>query len=338
MTGSASEQLFSWNIYYKQAHCEKKSRTAVASYQYICSIVNELGAIGMKQIYFTNVKDPSLLRRSRKAVTKFITSLAMELFPSTTARLAEKMLCVPSPPRRKLLDLDFLVGDIDVYGHKIKIYKTGNFDRSVIFVHGWSGSSADFNEFYKPLLDRGYNIITFDQVAHGASHGKAANMFLFVRAIEQMLESHRDQTRVSAIVAHSMGGSALINALKLEQSTIPVVLIAPLIPFFESLYQSVDNFGISTQWVDALLNVFEERYGRSVDVVDPKITIQCFVNPLITIQDRNDQYIALETNTHYFTSHVAASLYETEGLGHFRILGDQRVISKAVEFIDGVSK
>src|SRR5438105_5163681 len=106
----------------------------------------------MKQIYFTDNKDASILRRSRKAMTKAITSVAMKWMPHATTKLAERMLCVTSPPRRKLIDLKFLVSELDVYDQKIKVYHAGNFDRSVFFVHGWSGSGADFNSFYQPVL------------------------------------------------------------------------------------------------------------------------------------------------------------------------------------------
>ena len=288
----------------------------------------------MKQIYFTNGKDPSLLRRSRKGVTKFVTGKSMDWFPSATTRLAERMLCITSPPRRKLAELNFSVGELDVYDQKIRVYQTGNFDRSILFVHGWSGSSADFNSFYQPVLHAGFNVVAFDHVAHGASTGKVANMFLFVRAVEQALAANRSNIR--AIVAHSMGASAVINAVNLEWGSLPVVLISPVIPFFESLYQSVDNFGISTKWVDELISVFEKRYARSIDEIDPKITIQRFTNPVLTIQDRQDKYISLDINKKYFTPHIAASLHETDGLGHFKILGAEDVVQKVMLFLNRV--
>ena len=290
----------------------------------------------MKQIYFANGKDPSLLRRSRKGVTRFVTAASMKLFPNATTRLAERMLCSISPPRRKLIDLAFSTTETDIYDRKIKLHQVGNCSRSVLFIHGWSGSSADFNVFYQPVLDAGFNIIAVDHVAHGASPGNVANMFLFVRAIEQVMTD--EKLSIRAIIAHSMGASAVINALKVEYSSLPVVLIAPVIPFFESLYESVDNFGIATKWVDQLLTVFENRYTRSVDEIDPKCTIQRFTNPVLTFQDRQDKHIQIQTNRKYFTSHVASSLQETEGLGHFRILGDVDVIARSVEFIDGVGK
>ncbi|MES1192143.1 MAG: alpha/beta hydrolase [Steroidobacter sp.] len=285
----------------------------------------------MKQIYFANGKDPSLLRRSRKGITRAVTGTSLRLFPGITTRLAERMLCVTSPPRRKLADLNFSVDELDVYDQKIRVFQTGTSDRSILFVHGWSGSSADFNAFYQPVLEAGFNVIAIDHVAHGASPGRMANLFLFVKAIEQVMADY--SAHVRAIVAHSMGASAVITAIKPEQFSVPVVLIAPVIPLFESLYQSVDNFGISTKWVDELMTVFENRYGRSIDEIDPKMTIQKFSNPVLTIQDRQDRHISLETNQQYFTPHVTASLHETDGLGHFKILGAEEVVAKVVEFV-----
>jgi len=285
----------------------------------------------MKQIYFSNGKDPSLFRRSRKGITRFVTGKFMDLFPATAVRVAERMLCVTSPPRRKLLDLEFSVSELNVYDQQVKVYQSGNFDRSVLFVHGWSGSSADFNAFYRPMLEAGFNIIAIDHVAHGASPGRVANMFLFVRAIEQALIAKHFNVR--AVLAHSMGAAAVLNAMTSKCDDVPVVLISPIIPFFESSYQSVDNFGISTKWVDQLMTAFENRYGRSIDEIDPKLTIQRFSNPVLTIHDRQDRHSSLEVNKPFFTPHIAASLHETDGLGHFKILGAEDVVSKVVGFV-----
>jgi pimeloyl-ACP methyl ester carboxylesterase len=285
----------------------------------------------MKQIYFTNGKDPSLFRRSRKGVTRFVTRKSMDWFPDRTTRLAERMLCAISPPRRKLIDLPFSRTELDVYDQRATIHRIGNFDRSVLFAHGWSGSSADFNAFYQPILRAGFNIISIDHVAHGSSPGKMANMFLFVRAIEQVLAD--SQSNVRAIIAHSMGASAVVNAVHSKHVNLPTVLISPVFPFFESLYESVDNFGISINWVNQLITVFETRYGRLIDDIDPKLTVQQFGNPVLTVQDSQDRHIPLERNRQYFTPHIASSLHQTDGLGHFKILGSQDVIQKAVEFV-----
>lgn len=285
----------------------------------------------MKRIYFTNGKDLSLFRRVRKGVTNFVTGKSMDWFPGAMTRLAERMLCATSPPRRKLIDLPFSRTELDVYGQQAVVHRYGEFDRSVLFVHGWSGSSADFNVFYQPMLDAGFSIVAIDHVAHGASMGKMANMFLFVRAIEQVLKDGASNVR--AIVAHSMGASAVVNAIQAPHVHFPVALISPVFPFFESLYESVDNFGISTKWLDQLMTVFETRYGRSIDEMDPKLTIQRFGNPVLTIQDRQDRHIPLERNRQYFTPHLAASLRETDGLGHFKILAADHVISDVVKFV-----
>jgi len=284
----------------------------------------------MKRIYFTHAKEASLFRRVRNATTRGVSSAAMKCFPQSTVKIAERLLCVTSPPRRKLLDLPFSVTELDVYDQRIKMFAAGSHKASVLFVHGWSGSSADFNAFYQPVLDAGLNVIAIDHVAHGASPGKLANMFLFVRAIEEVLA--RDELNIKSVVAHSMGGAAVISAMKPEGNAMPVTLISPVIPFFESLYQSVDNFGISTTWVDELLALCERRYARSIDEIDPKVTMQRFVNPVLTIQDKQDRHVPLETNKQLFTPHLVASLHETDGLGHFKILGAEEVVNRAIQF------
>ena len=292
----------------------------------------------MKKIYFSKNKKPSMLRRWRKGAINVLTGFSIEVFPHRTLLVAEKILATPSPSKNALVDLKFSVDELDVYGHKIKIYRAGNFSRSVVFSHGWSGSAGDFNGYYQLLLERGYNVVTLDHIAHGRSAGKTANLFVFTKAMEQVLDIEKNNSEIAGMIAHSMGASAVINSALVQQSTIPAVLVSPVIPFFESLYQSINDFGISEKWLNRLVDVYQTRYGRSIEDIDPKLNINKLFNPLLTIQDRNDRHIPLETNKQYFSPHVAASLHETEGLGHFRILGDQRVISKAINFIDGTSR
>jgi pimeloyl-ACP methyl ester carboxylesterase len=287
----------------------------------------------MKQIYFTHANDPSVFRRGRKAVTKWCTATIAALFPATTTKLAERVLCMTSRSKRELLPLPFSTEEIDVLGYKVLIYRAGNFDRSVVFVHGWSGSSADFNAFYQPILDRGYNVVTFDHVAHGKSTGTVSNLFVFVRTLEQVLAKQSRQDSIAGIVGHSMGGSAVINIACGEYSSIPTVLIAPVIPLFEMLYESVDRFGISTRWLDHVLAELEQRYGRQLGDIDPTQVVHRLKNPVLVIQDRNDRHIKLETNKKYFSDHLITNLRETEGLGHFKILGAPNVVNDSLGFL-----
>jgi pimeloyl-ACP methyl ester carboxylesterase len=287
----------------------------------------------MKQIYFKGDKAQSMWQRTRKAATRFATGSSMRLFPNRTTRWAESILCAASRSKRTLLPLDFVTTEIDIHNHKISVYRAGNFNRSIVFVHGWSGSSADFNAFYQPALNQGFNVITFDHVAHGKSQGRVANLFLFIRATEQVLASHGNQTQISAIVAHSLGGSAVINAVSSAHPNTPIALIAPVIPLFETMYKNVDDFGIARSWLDKLLASLEKRYGKQLKEIDPKLIIANFKNPVLTLHDRDDRYISLQANKQHFSTHVTNSLRETEGLGHFKILAAPSVVSDVVEFV-----
>jgi hypothetical protein len=289
----------------------------------------------MKEIYFSKDKQ-SLIKRVSKNLVHFGSEAISRGFPNWTVSLAEKVLCSPTPLKKPLALNGFETTQLEVHDQKIQVYSKGESQRIVIFAHGWSGHAGNFTAFYDRFLAQGYRVVTFDHVAHGNSTGSLANLFLFIKGTQAVFQWAAHQGEIAGIVAHSMGGSAMISAMTEKLASVPLTLIAPVIPLFESLQDSVDNFGISQRWLEGLLGHLENRYSLKIENIDPKNRIKQLQNPLLILQDSGDTYIDLEMNKSYLPKEFLGSLVITEKLGHFRILKASPVVEQALGFIQNV--
>jgi pimeloyl-ACP methyl ester carboxylesterase len=285
----------------------------------------------MKEIYFAK-DNSSFLKRVSKNFIFYSSDAVGKRFPTLTQTWAEKILCGPTPARGEFVPKDFDAYSLEVFDDKIQVYSKGDSKKTVVFVHGWSGHANNFSAFFKPYLDSGYRVVTFDHVAHGSSTGKFANLFLFIQGLRSVLRWVEADHQLAGIVAHSMGGSAVLSALGDDHRHIPLTLLAPVVPFFELLRSSLDNYGISQRWLQTLLDDFQMRYKMNIEHIDPKERIKSLSNPTLILQDQKDSYISLDLNKQYLPENLLGSLHTTENLGHFRLLKSPSVVTTALEF------
>ena len=75
----------------------------------------------------------------------------------------------------------------------------------VLLAHGWAGHGLQLAPFVAPLVDAGFEVMTVDQPAHGASTGRTATLPDFARVLRLVAESFGP---LFAVVGHSLGGAA----------------------------------------------------------------------------------------------------------------------------------
>lgn len=102
--------------------------------------------------------------------------------------------------------------DLKLYG----FYKDSNKDRLAILVHGYGGNHTDMYSIAQLFEERGYDILSFDQRAHGESEGEGLSMGLYEHRdlllwINKMLELKPNYKIV--LFGISMGASTVCMAL-----------------------------------------------------------------------------------------------------------------------------
>ncbi|HMK05920.1 MAG TPA: alpha/beta hydrolase, partial [Flavobacterium sp.] len=93
----------------------------------------------------------------------------------------------------------------------IVVYHFGKSPKKILLVHGWSGRGTQLVKFADELVKSGYSTISFDAPAHGKSQGRTT---LLPEFIESILELEKKFGPYEAAIGHSLGGIALLNAVR----------------------------------------------------------------------------------------------------------------------------
>ena len=261
------------------------------------------------------------------------------LFPELAGAWAERLFL--TPPRNggaaAALDLiDARSALIEHKGRHIATWRWGSRDAPlVVLAHGWGGYAAQMRAFVFPLLSAGYQVVAYDQPAHGVSEGRLTGLPDFADVLAEISWHYGG---AHAVVAHSLGagaaGLALANGkLRFEK----MVLVAP----------PADLVGYSRRfarwhWMPetvrrAMQSAIEERYGIAWESLEVTRLAPRFRTPALVIHDRDDRMVPWPHGAQVAQVWPGARLMSTDGLGHLRILRDDAVTRAAADFIAGRS-
>jgi pimeloyl-ACP methyl ester carboxylesterase len=261
------------------------------------------------------------------------------LFPELAGAWAERLFL--TPPRNggaaAALDLiDARSALIEHKGRHIATWRWGSRDAPlVVLAHGWGGYAAQMRAFVFPLVSAGFQVVAYDQPAHGVSEGRLTGLPDFAEVLAEISWHYGG---AHAVVAHSLGagaaGLALANGkLRFDK----VVLVSP----------PADLVGYSRRfarwhWMPeavrrAMQSAIEERYGVAWESLEVTRLAPRLRTPALVIHDRDDRMVPWTHGAQVAQVWPGARLMSTDGLGHLRILRDDAVTRAAADFIGGRS-
>jgi pimeloyl-ACP methyl ester carboxylesterase len=261
------------------------------------------------------------------------------LFPELAGELAERLFLTPPRPRDAVAAaLDLIEARSSIVEHKgrsIATWRWGSRDApAVVLAHGWGGHAAQMRAFVFPLLSAGYRVIAFDQPAHGASEGKLTGLPDFADVLAEVAWHHGE---VEAVIAHSMGGAAAALAIARGLRVRRVVTIGASLDVSFFSQQFARWYWIPQRVLSAMQSAVEERFGvRWSDLDMAKLAPRLLASALV-IHDRGDRLVPWQKGVSFAREWPGARLITTRGLGHRRVLHDERVTALAAEFIAGRS-
>ncbi len=204
---------------------------------------------------------------------------------------------------------------------------------TIVFVHGWNGRGIQFHGFIKESLARGYSVITFDGPGHGESQGDTSSFFEMTDAVRAVL-LHAKDNNIAAVVGHSFGAAAIVNALHKDKQQIPAVLIAPALAIREMLDMAFDIHGVPVKVYRNLIDEYESRFGYNLVADNPKNLIPEFRLKALIIHDRQDKVTPFIESEQAANGQNDIKLFVTDGLGHKRILQDVSVSHELYHYIE----
>lgn len=255
--------------------------------------------------------------------------------PSRAAALAERVFFTAprtrlTHPQREQLELARPVSLV-VQERRIAAWTWGD-GPCVYLVHGWGSRGGRLAAFVRPLVDAGFQVVTFDAPGHGASEGRLSSMPEFARALRAVVTAIGP---AHGVIAHSLGASATTLAMHWGVPVERAVFVAP----------AADPVGFSLRWAGMIglrASVVAEMRARSErrlafqwDALNVPAMAKGRRAPLLVIHDAGDTVVPPEDGRAIAAAWPGARLVTTSGLGHRTIVRAPEIVQQAVAFIAG---
>ena len=206
----------------------------------------------------------------------------------------------------------------------------------VYLLHGWGGSGRQLGAFVAPLLRAGYRVVAVDAPSHGESAPgpggpRGSTLLEFAAALRAVVDAHGP---AHAVVAHSLGCSAVATALRDGLAAERVVFLAPMADPRPYTRDFAGRLGFGERVRSRMVERIERRVGVPMSHFDlPAMARQMVTPPLLVVHDRDDREVRWSGGRDLSRAWPAARLLLTSGLGHRRILRDPGVVAQVVEFV-----
>ena len=222
--------------------------------------------------------------------------------------------------------------DAESVSKKIMLYRIPNDGQRILFVHGWNGRSSQFYRIIELLSDHGYDITAVDLPGHGRSSRSNTNLPEITDLLSEITKSRGPY---DGIVCHSFGGVAALNSVRHGARCEKLVLISPGIYEIKPMFKTfVGLFGLDEEYyADRLFDIAESLYGASpgefgLDRFSKQIETETLI-----IHCEDDKKAMKDIALTLHSDMKNSVLHLTEGLGHRRILRDEKVAEKVLNFL-----
>lgn len=220
---------------------------------------------------------------------------------------------------------------IPILNKEVMVYHFGESPQKILLVHGWSGRGTQLVKIADALVSSGYATISFDAPAHGKSAGKTT---LLPEFIETILALENKFGPFSAAIGHSLGGMALLNAVKKELNIKSLVIIGSADIVSDVVNDFVKKLKLNSEIATLLRHDFEKKSQVTMDSFSASHVAKATSIPVLVVHDQEDAEVPVSCAIHINENLKKGELLLTKNLGHRKILGDPKVIEKVVAFIN----
>lgn len=274
------------------------------------------------------------VQQALRQMTGAVFSIGGKVAPQSFSTMLMRIWFSPSKAKvseRAGAILSNAIVECDVIdGNKIYHYIWGEGDRTVLLVHGWSGNSGQMTALAESLLAAKFKVIAIDFPGHGQSNGKYSSVIHFERVIAHAKNRYGP---FYAIVAHSLGAAAATYALSRGLGCKRAVFFGPVAKF-TSVWSGLQKMlGISPSMIDLTVRRAEKWLQISFDDIEPTRLAPNLSTELLVIHDMYDRETPIADSEELVRIWPKARLVGTDKLGHTRILSDDAMVRRTVEFI-----
>jgi pimeloyl-ACP methyl ester carboxylesterase len=265
-----------------------------------------------------------------------IAKLLEVISPKLVTLFASKLFRTPLKhkiPKRELeMDKNTLQQKILIpsINKEIVVYKYGESKRKILLVHGWSGRGTQLAKIADELVNLGFQTISFDAPAHGKSKG---NNTLLPEFIDSILELEKQFGPFEFAIGHSLGGMAILNAVKQKLEIKKGVIIGSGDIIQDIIDDFIKKLQLQPKIGMLLKNYFEKKNNSTMDSFSSYQVAKEVKIPVLIIHDENDDEIPVNAAFNIQKHIQHSKIVITKGLGHRKILGNKAVIESIKQFI-----
>lgn len=220
----------------------------------------------------------------------------------------------------------------DVEQFKIK---TGNGDLhcyqqghgpTVLLVHGWSGSAAQFFPLMRGLAQCGFKAVSFDHEAHGQSKSSHASLHRFITStniVLNNLQKNNPLDKPVAIVGHAMGCMAIANAQEKLVKDVSLLMISPVFNFRKYFTKQVNLLPLHPELSKKYLDQLEQSYLKDLDKMDLDQKLKNYAMDTVIVHDKADEESNYIDSVKFCSDNPLTKLQVTRGYGHHRIINSE---------------
>jgi pimeloyl-ACP methyl ester carboxylesterase len=259
--------------------------------------------------------------------------LASALAPGTAARIASKLFFTPRRARVRDFEREVLsrgeLFALTVRGDRV-VGRAWGQGPTVLLAHGWGGHSGQMTAFVDPLVAAGFRAVAVDLPGHGESAGSVSSLVHFAAALSRAAALFGP---VQGLVAHSFGAAGSTYALSCGLAAERAVFFAPPAGFESFWARFRAGVGVSQEVLDRMLRAAEDWLNVRFDGIAPRDLAARMTAPLLVFHDPEDGEVPFEEGAALARRWPGTELRPAAGLGHLRILRDERCVAETVEFL-----
>jgi len=276
---------------------------------------------------------------------------ASMLAPQATADAAFRLFCTPPKPRnlsarqrmliagaeQRLAESELVqVSHADGHVAAYVFNRAGESRGTVLLMHGWTGKSLFMMAFVEPLVHAGFRVIAVDLPAHGASSGRKLHLPLAVQAFSAV---HDHFGPWHSVIAHSFGGAVATTLLAGAVPAFPAIAVQKLVLIsapnaMSDIFNGFGSMvGLGERAQRALNRKVLSLSGRPIEAFVGGDMLRELQLPTLVLHAPDDKEVSFDNAHGFLAAGDFVKLEAVAGLGHRRILYDQRVIDKAAAFI-----
>ena len=265
-------------------------------------------------------------------IAKFLSVFSSKLTTLFAAKLFTTPIKHKIPKREHAMEHESVQKTITIseINKEIVVYEYGKSDKKILLVHGWSGRGTQLVKIADELLKNGFMTISFDAPAHGKSKGNSSIMIEFIASI---LEIEKQYGPFEFAIGHSLGGMSVLNAIKQNLKIKKAVIIGSGDIIQDIIDDFISKLRLNPEYGIKLRNHFEAKFGGKMDDYSAYKAAKKTEIPVLIIHDKDDHDVSVKA-AYNIQKHLKNSeIMITESLGHRKILGNDDVIKKIIEFL-----